>query len=73
MQRHIAGQLGIQLIYATGINDPPALSIFPNWIRLAKNRFVPETGELAVDIIAQNGDSMLSGIRIFEDQKKVQA
>jgi hypothetical protein len=73
MQRHIAGQLGIQLIYATGINDPPALSVFPNWIRLAKNRLVPETGELAVDIIGQNGDSTLSGIRIFEDQKKAQA
>lgn len=73
MQRHIAGQLGIQLIYATGINDPPALSVFPNWIRLAKNRLVPETGELAIDIITQNGDSMLSGIRIFEDQKKAEA
>jgi hypothetical protein len=73
MQRQIAGQLGIQLIYATGINDPPALSVFPNWLRLAKNRLIPETGELAVDLVAQNGDSMLSGIRIFEDQVKVQA
>jgi hypothetical protein len=72
MQRQIAGQLGIQLIYATGINDPPALGVFPNWLRLAKNRRVPETGELAVGLLGQNGDSMMSGIRIFEDQAKVQ-
>lgn len=70
MHRHIAGQLGVQLIYATGINDPPALSVFPNWIRLAKNRIVPETGDLAVGIVGQPEDSMLMGIRIFEDQVK---
>jgi hypothetical protein len=73
MQRQIAGQLGIQLIYATGINDPPALSVFPNWLRLAKNRFVPETGELAIGLISQDDDSMLSGIRIFEDRGTAQA
>ena len=44
MQRWIAGQLGIQLVYATGVNDPQALSVFPNRIRLAKNRIVPTTG-----------------------------
>jgi hypothetical protein len=70
MHRHIAGQLGVQLIYATGINDPPALSVFPNWIRLAKNRIVPETGELAIGLVGQHEDSMLMGIRIFEDKVK---
>jgi hypothetical protein len=70
MHRHIAGQLGVQLIYATGINDPPALSVFPNWIRLAKNRIVSETGELAIGLVGQHEDSTLMGIRIFEGQEK---
>jgi hypothetical protein len=29
MQRWIAGQLGVRLDYATGANDPQALSFFP--------------------------------------------
>ncbi len=73
LHRQIAEQLGVQLIYATGINDPAALSIFPNWIRLAKNRIIPETGELAVGIVGQADESIITKIRIFERKAKAQA
>src|SRR5579883_660728 len=73
LHRQIAGQLGVQLIYATGINDPAALSVFPNWIRLAKNRIIPETGELAVGLAGQSGDSVIANIRIFEQVAKAHA
>jgi len=66
MQRWIAGQLGVQLVYATGVNDAQALSVFPNRIRLAKNRLVPATGELAVGVVSNNGDSIVNEIRIFD-------
>lgn len=66
MHRWIAGALGVQLIYATGINDPQALSVFPNRIRLAKNRFVPQTGELAVGVVGEEEESVIHNIRIFD-------
>ncbi|MCP5524070.1 MAG: hypothetical protein H7A46_21240 [Verrucomicrobiales bacterium] len=66
MHRWIAGALGVQLIYATGINDPQALGIFPNRIRLAKNRFVPETGDLAVGVVGEEAQSVIHSIRIFD-------
>lgn len=66
MHRWIAGALGVQLIYATGINDPQALSVFPNRIRLAKNRIVPQTGELAVGLVGEDAESMIHNIRIFD-------
>lgn len=66
MHRWIAGALGVQLIYATGINDPQALSVFPNRIRLAKNRIVPQTGELAVGLVGEDAESVIHNIRIFD-------
>ena len=66
MHRWIAAQLGVQLIYATGINDPAALSIFPNRVRLAKNRFIPATGELAVGLQTDAEESVIQDIRIFD-------
>ena len=66
MHRWIASQLGVQLIYATGINDPAALSVFPNRIRLAKNRFIPATGELAVAVQSDPEASVIQDIRIFD-------
>lgn len=66
MHRWIAGALGVQLIYATGINDPQALSVFPNRIRLAKNRIVPQTGELAVGVVGEEAESVIHSIRIFD-------
>lgn len=66
MHRWIAGALGVQLIYATGINDPQALSVFPNRIRLAKNRIVPQTGELAVGVVGEEAESVIHNIRIFD-------
>ena len=66
MHRWIAGALGVQLIYATGINDPQALSIFPNRIRLAKNRIIPQTRELAVTVVPEDTDLVVNDIRIFD-------
>jgi hypothetical protein len=66
MHRWIAGALGVQLIYATSINDPQALSVFPNRIRLAKNRIVPQTGELAVGVVGEEAESVIHNIRIFD-------
>ena len=66
MHRWIASQLGVQLIYATGVNDPAALSVFPNRVRLAKNRFIPATGELAVGVQVEGGESIIQDIRIFD-------
>lgn len=66
MHRWIASQLGVQLIYATGINDPAALSVFPNRVRLAKNRFIPATGELAVGLQTDTDESVIQDIRIFD-------
>lgn len=66
MHRWIAAQLGVQLIYATGINDPAALSVFPNRVRLAKNRFIPATGELAVGLQTDSDESVIQDIRIFD-------
>ena len=66
MHRWIASQLGVQLIYATGINDPAALSVFPNRVRLAKNRYIPATGELAVGLQTDSDESVIQDIRIFD-------
>ena len=66
MHRWIAGALGVQLIYATGINDQQALSVFPNRIRLAKNRVVPQTGERAVGVVGEDVESVIQNIRIFD-------
>lgn len=66
MHRWIASQLGVQLIYATGINDPAALSVFPNRIRLAKNRLISATGELAVGLESSSEESLIQDIRIFD-------
>jgi hypothetical protein len=66
MHRWIAGALGVQLIYATGINDPQALSVFPNRIRLAKNRIIPQTRELAVTVVPEDTDLVVNDIRIFD-------
>lgn len=66
MHRWIASQLGVQLIYATGINDPAALSVFPNRVRLAKNRLIPATGELAVGLQTDADESIIQDIRIFD-------
>jgi hypothetical protein len=66
MHRWIAGALGVQLIYATGVNDPQALSVFPNRIRLAKNRIIPQTHELAVGIIPEDANLVVRDIRIFD-------
>jgi hypothetical protein len=71
MHRWIARQLGVQLIYATGINDPAALSVFPNRLRLAKNRYIPATGELAVGLVQDGEDSIITNIRIFDGTEKV--
>ena len=54
------------MIYATGINDPAALSVFPNRVRLAKNRFIPATGELAVGLQSDTEESVIQDIRIFD-------
>jgi hypothetical protein len=72
MHRWIASQLGVQLIYATGINDPAALSVFPNRIRLAKNRFIPATGELAVAVQADSDASVIQDIRIFDGSEEAE-
>ncbi len=49
LQRAVAAQLGVQLIYLTGIIDYEALVCFPNVIRLKNSRFDRMTGEMIIE------------------------
>ena len=42
------------------------MSVFPNRVRLAKNRYIPATGELAVGLQTDVEESSIQDIRIFD-------
>lgn len=45
LQRRIAGQMNVQLIYTTGIEDREAISVMPNTIRLRNTHRDTRTGD----------------------------
>jgi hypothetical protein len=50
LQRLMASELSVQLIYLTGINDREALDEFRHHIRLRNTRRDPATGAMYVDV-----------------------
>ncbi len=49
MQRRVAHAMGVQLIYATGVNDLDAIGTLPNVIRLRNDHFDRRTGRKLVE------------------------
>jgi hypothetical protein len=49
LQRDVARAMGVQLIYATGVNDHEALRALPNVIRLRNERVDRNTGRRLVE------------------------
>lgn len=48
MQRTIAQKMGVQLVYTTGVEDPDAIAVLPNTIRLRNAHRDRRTGDLHV-------------------------
>ncbi|HYH98477.1 hypothetical protein, partial [Hyalangium sp.] len=59
LQRHVARQMRVQLVYTTGVNDPDAVATFPNTVRLRNNHRGRASGDLHVTV-----ESGLEGIRV---------
>jgi hypothetical protein len=59
LQRQVARQMRVQLVYTTGVNDPDAVSTFPNTVRLRNNHRGRASGDLHVTV-----ESGLEGIRV---------
>jgi hypothetical protein len=50
LQRTVARQMRVQLVYTTGVNDPDAIATFPNTVRLRNHHRAQATGDLHVTI-----------------------
>lgn len=48
MQRTIAQKMGVQLVYTTGVEDPEAIAVLPNTIRLRNSHRDRRSGDLHV-------------------------
>ncbi|MFV8750643.1 hypothetical protein ACNOYE_08825 [Nannocystaceae bacterium ST9] len=62
LQRRIAGQMNVQLIYTTGIEDREAISVMPNTIRLRNTHRDTRTGDH--HITQDDGESVVEQARI---------
>ncbi len=45
LQREVARQMRVQLVYTTGVNDPDAVATFPNTVRLRNSHRARRTGD----------------------------
>ena len=52
LQRKVARQMRVQLVYTTGVNDPNAIATFPNTVRLRNAHMSRKSGDLHVTIDA---------------------
>lgn len=59
MQRTIAQKMGVQLVYTTGVEDPDAIAVLPNTIRLRNSHRDRGTGDLHV-----TEDDAVAGVRL---------
>lgn len=59
LQRQVARQMRVQLVYTTGVNDPDAIATFPNTVRLRNNHRGRASGDLHVTV-----ESSVEGIRV---------
>lgn len=50
LQREVARQMRVQLVYTTGVNDPNAVATFPNTVRLKNAHQGRQTGDLHVTV-----------------------
>lgn len=50
LQRTVARQMRVQLVYTTGVNDPDAVATFPNTVRLRNHHRGRTTGDLRVTV-----------------------
>jgi hypothetical protein len=50
IQRQVARQMRVQLVYTTGVNDPNAVATFPNTVRLRNAHRARSTGDLHVTV-----------------------
>ncbi len=59
LQRQVARQMRVQLVYTTGVNDLDAIATFPNTVRLRNNHRGRASGDLHVTL-----ESSVEGIRV---------
>lgn len=59
IQMRVASQMGVQLVYATGINDLGALEVFPRIVRLRNTHRDRRTGD---KLVTQDRDPSESGV-----------
>jgi hypothetical protein len=66
LQLRMARQMGVQLIYATGINDFAALKHFPHYVRLRNSSRAKTSNDyhITLDLRALEGDQNLEGIAL---------
>jgi hypothetical protein len=50
LQRTVARQMRVQLVYTTGVNDPNAVATFPNTVRLRNHHRAQGSGDLHVTL-----------------------
>jgi hypothetical protein len=70
IQREVARAMGVQLIYATGVNDYEALGVLPNIIRLRNERIDRNRGHRLVehDISGEGG---IEAVRVGRNERGV--
>jgi hypothetical protein len=66
LQRTIAAQMRVQLVYTTGVDDLEALETLPNKIRLRNTHRDRRTGHYHVTEDAESDGARVEGIRLVE-------
>jgi hypothetical protein len=69
IQREVARAMGIQLIYATGVNDYEALRVLPNIIRLRNERIDRNRGHRLVELDTEEVN-LLEAVRVGRDERR---
>ena len=69
IQREVARAMGVQLIYATGVNDYEALHVLPNVIRLRNERIDRNRGHRLVEHDAESVN-VVEAARIGRDERQ---
>lgn len=72
LQRAVAREMGVQLIYTTGVDDYGALHALPNTVRLRNSRMSRGTGQKIVEV-EQPGESVIEAAQIARKEPATDA
>jgi hypothetical protein len=70
LQRTIANQMRVQLVYATGVEDLEALAVMPNTIRLRNTHRDVRTGDHHVTLDPRREGGRIEQVRIVETNRR---